>query len=534
MRPRILIVYPNLPLMMSPAISVAIINALCIREECDVKLFETTQYSDEYDNKHIRMSELGAVRGNKDEEIKDMFYIKSQSQIIPDFMECVLDCKPDIVLMSVQEDVWGIATDLLDSIKHLEIPHILGGVLPISDPEYVINHELVKQICIYEGERVVTDAIKCLKNGESLTSVKGTWWKDVSGQVHKNPPQPLANIMEVIPDFSCFEGIRWNRAMGGRIFHRAVSMETYRGCPYNCTFCNSPNTRDVAKVLEIGNYMRRKTADRIEEEYLFLKETYDPDLMMFQDDSFLARPAKEIFEFCEMWSKYKIPFWMNTRIENCRPEYMTALREAGCYRMNLGIESGNAEYRENVLKRKATNAKYTEFLEYINDSNIPYALNIIIGMPFETREMVLETADMVRNARGYDGINLAMFQPYRGTALREIAVRNGFLDPNFTNCESSSSVGGGFMDNWALKMPPPYLQDSDVKALIKTFSLYAHFEHDRWPEIIQAETDDEKFTELMISYKGEFFEELQQGGKDRIQKFCANHDFSSTYKFETV
>ena len=55
--------------MMSPAISVAIINALCLREGCDVKLFETTQYSDEYDNKHIRMSELGAVRGNKDEEI---------------------------------------------------------------------------------------------------------------------------------------------------------------------------------------------------------------------------------------------------------------------------------------------------------------------------------------------------------------------------------------------------------------------------------------------------------------------------------
>ena len=60
--------------------------------------------------------------------------------------------------------------------------------------------------------------------------------------------------------------------------------------------------------------MRRKTADRIEEEFLFLKESYDPDLMMFQDDSFLARPAKEIFDFCKMWSKYKIPFWMNTRI----------------------------------------------------------------------------------------------------------------------------------------------------------------------------------------------------------------------------
>ena len=88
--------------------------------------------------------------------------------------------------------------------------------------------------------------------------------------------------------------------------------------------------------------MRRKTADRIEEEFLFLKESYDPDLMMFIDDSFLARPAKEIFDFCKVWSKYKIPFWMNTRIENCNFEYLEALKEAGCYRMSFGIESGNA------------------------------------------------------------------------------------------------------------------------------------------------------------------------------------------------
>ena len=55
-----------------------------------------------------------------------------------------------------------------------------------------------------------------------------------------------------------------------------------------------------------------------------------------------------------------------------------------------------------------------------------------------------------------------------------------------------------------------------------------------WPEIKQAETDDKKFKELMILYKGEFFEDLQQGGRDRIQKFCANHDISSTYRYEVV
>ena len=219
--------------------------------------------------------------------------------------------------------------------------------------------------------------------------------------------------------------------MGGNIFQRAISMETYRGCPYNCTYCNSPTTRNLAKDFQIGNFMRRKSADVIEKELLHYIDLYDPDLIMFQDDSFLARPAKEIFEFCEMWSKYKIPFWFNTRIENCKPEYLEALKEAGVYRMTFGVESGNEEYRSKVLKRNANNYTYHKFLDYINDSNIPYSLNVILGMPFETREMVMDTAEFIHKARGYDGLTISMWQPYWGTDLRKQAEKAGFLDPKY-------------------------------------------------------------------------------------------------------
>ena len=133
--------------------------------------------------------------------------------------------------------------------------------------------------------------------------------------------------------------------MGGKVFKRAVSMETYRGCPYNCTYCNSPFSRNYEKDT-LGVFLRRKPANIIERDLNYYIDQYDPDLIMFQDDSFLARPKKEIYEFCEMWSKYKIPFWFNTRIENCKPEILAALKEAGVYRMTFGLESGNEQYRK--------------------------------------------------------------------------------------------------------------------------------------------------------------------------------------------
>ena len=531
MTPKILFIYPNLPLMMAPAISIGIFHALAKREGCEFKIFETTEYSNAYSNRHIRMTEIGANRPNKEEEVKDMFHIKPKSEIFPDLRKMVEDYQPDIIMMGVQEDVWKMSCELLESIKDFNIPNVLGGVFPTSVPNIVLNNPNVNYIAIHEGERTFVDIITALKNNQPINKINGLAYKDKFGLIQKNPPQPLCDITEVTPDFTCFEAKRWNRPMGGRVFTRAVSMETYRGCPYNCTYCNSPNTRDISKENKTGNYLRRKPADIIERDIKYYIDLYNPDLIMFQDDSFLARPKKEIFDFCKMWSKYKIPFWMNTRVEDCDPDKLSALKDAGIYRMTFGIESGNEEYRKKILDRPGSNEKYYEYFDYINESNIPYSLNVIIGMPFETREMVMDTAKMVQRSKGYDGLTIGMFQPYHGAKLRQIAVDNGFLSPDYISGNIDSDMGGGYLDSWALSMPEPYLQEQDVKALVKTFALYAHFPEYMWSEIKQAEMDEKLYKSLMMRYNKEFFGDLQKGGLDRI-KSCVKHDSTSSYNYE--
>ena len=474
---------------------------------------------------------MGAYRKNSEAEVQDMFVIKDPDQIIPDLIKTVEEYQPDIILMPMQEDVYQIGIEMLESIDHFGIPHVVGGIFPSSAPEVVLGTPVVQRIALHEGERTVRDIIAALRAGESLDKIKGTWSKKEDGSFRKNPPQPLCDITEVTPDFTCFQDHRWERPMGGRIWKRAISMETYRGCPYSCTYCNSPFMRDFPKHHGLGNFMRRKPADIIERDLLYYIENHSPDFIMFQDDSFLARPKKEIFEFCEMWSKYKIPFWFNTRIENCNPEYLEALKEAGVYRISFGLESGNEEYRTKVLKRPVTNEKYYEYFKYINDSDIPYSLNVILGMPLETREMVMDTVELVRAARGYDGLTVSKLQPYYGTGLRDVAVEHGFLDPSHIN----NSYTHGIIGTWELDMPKPYLQKHEVEASLKTFSMYAHFDKDMWPLIKKSETDEKLYKELAERYQKEFFYSTQQGGKTRIQTVyggCAMHDATSTYTFE--
>lgn len=526
----VLLVYPNLPLMMAPAMSIAIFNAICKQEGCNVKIFETTMYSKEYNNKQIRMSEVGASRQNKEQEIKDMFFIKSPVSILSDFIDTIESFKPDLLLFSVQEDTWKMATELLEVIADRDLPHIIGGVFPTAAPDVVLSNPNVRAIAVHEGEHVVRDAIRV----KDVSKVKGVWYKDQNGKVVKNPPQQLCDITKIIPDYDCFNDIRWKRPMGGQIFSRAVSMETYRGCPYNCTYCNSPNTRELSTDLGLGNFMRRKPAHIIERDLLYYKQHIDPDLIMFQDDSFLARPEKEIMEFCEMWSKYKIPFWFNTRIENCKPKYLNALKEAGVFRMSFGLESGNEKYRRDVLKRNVSNETYQEYFNYINESNIPYSLNVIIGMPFETRSLVMDTARLVNKAKGYDGLTISMFQPYWGTYLRKVCVDNNFISEDYINGFDKDTNIGGFLDSWHPKMPEPYLQQEEVYKLLNTFSLYAFYGHEMWDVIYKSETDDVLYQSLMKDYREKFFTAQQAGGAQRIQKFCAVHDPSTTYHYEVL
>lgn len=543
-RPKVLIAYPNLPLMFSPSIAVGLFNQILIEEGCDVELIETAEYSDLHMNRHVRLSKMGANRGVVQTRTEnESWWIKPQSEIVPDFVKMVDTFKPDLILMHVQEDVFDQSKAMLEAIEDRDIEHLVGGVFAIADPDCVLEADCVKRLCRYEAENTLRDAISALKTGRSLNTVVGTWYKNSEGEIVKNRPAPLANMAEVSPNFSIYAdkgvGKRWARTMGGIHYNTAISMETYRGCPYNCTFCNSPHTRDVAKnVLDIGNFVRRKSIDQVERELVGLIEDWDVEFITMADDSFLARPAKEVFAFAKMWEKYKIPFWMNTRVENCKPEYLQAMKEAGLYRFNMGIESGNEEYRREILKRPVSNETYYEYFDYVNKSDIPYGLNVIIGMPFETRQHVLDTAKMLKAVGGWDGLTISGFQPYRGTELREMALKAGFIPPEYIN------QGGLLGDDgeWStLRMPEPYLQHQEIKGLIRTVPLYSFYKEEYWDEVKLAETDDDKYHELLQAYKEVYYTgEFQTGGDTRKndlkrqQNYCHKHDISSTYIWEQL
>ena len=509
---RVLIVYPNLPMMLVPSIAIAIFTRIFKDLGYQVDLFETTHYdTDEinYSENKINYSEnrvkiLNARKFNVEKDLG----ISTKRGMLPDFRRKVAEFKPDFMIYSVVEDTFLQTLSMMREIADFDIPHLVGGVFPTMASEVCFAADEINFMAIGEGERTVREAAEAIRLGTSLDDIAGTWRKRPDGTVQKNPMGSLSEMDRVIPDFSLFHSSRFNRPMGGRVF-RMMPIESYRGCPYSCTYCNSPTQRKIAMRNKLGKYLRRNSTEFLRDKLRILCDTYQPEFIFFVDDVFLARPRQEIFDFCDMYEEFKLPFYFNTRAEGCDTEIMQRLKEVGCYRIAFGIESGNEQYRQHVLRRKISNKEILRRFEMIADSGIPFSINLIIGMPGETREMVMDTIRLARSVRGYDSVTSFIFTPYHGTPLREAAVENGWLDSDtITKHNTSRSL---------LEMPPPYLDAEAIDGLMATLPLYCYFPESEWPKIRRAEQFDEEGLRIREEYSDiytrNFFGETQDSPK---------------------
>lgn len=502
---RVLIVYPNLAMMLVPSLAIGLFTRIFGRQGYITDLFDTTHYiADENSSPQNRVLYLQARKFSETDDLG----VRIRTDLLGDFRRKVLEFKPDFMIFSVVEDAFMQTLALLEAVKDLEIPHLVGGVFPTAAPDVVLKTDGIRMIGIAEGEETIVEVAEAVREGLPLHNILGTWYKDASGKIYQNPRRTLVDINKYTPDFSLFDESRFLRPMGGRVF-KTIPVETYRGCPFACTYCNSPMQKDSARDEGQGNYLRRKAMRDLRDELRGLCDLYNPQFFYFIDDSFLARPRQAIYDFCDMYEEFGLPFWMNTRPETCTPEILKRIREVGAYRFSLGVESGNEQFRQRVLRRNGSNDLLRREFDVIADSGIPFSVNLIIGFPGETRELVMDTVRFMRTLRGYDTLTVSIFTPYHGTVLRSVAVKNGWLAPDYITKHTTASS--------ALTMPPPYLSSQEIDGFMRVVPLLCYFPESEWPAIHRGEIDDEDGNRLLAHYSAiyqrDFLKETQDDDK---------------------
>ena len=497
-------------MMLTPSYAIGLWTAILKDQKYCVDLFDCTPYMPTYefvgktDDKSVKdaMDEsASATRANKLMASRKFDPIKlfgdPKTDLLGDFSRKLDEFKPHVVIVStLVEDTWPQVQDIMSVVvKYPEIKTIIGGVFPTMAPNDVISDPNVQCIASGEGEHIIPEFCEAVRNSTSLLTIKGTSVKDEQGKITTNAPRPLVNINDVIPDFSLFDERRFSRPLGAKIW-KAIPIETYRGCPYQCTFCNSPIQSVLAKEKQQGVYTRRKSIDTVRRELESMVEKYSPNFLYINDDAFMARPKQELKEFAEMYKDFRLPFWCQTRFEDIDEDKIGWLREVGLYRMSFGLEHGNEEFRRKRLYRRIKNETMIEKAKILGDFKLPYSVNTIIGMPYETRELVFDTINLVRDIESFDSIAVNIFAPYRGTVLRQRAIEEGWLDPTL---QATS-----FIEKSILRMPKPYLQPDEMLGMQRVFPLYVTMPESYHKDIKRAEKFDDVgnkiFEELSEKY----------------------------------
>lgn len=354
------------------------------------------------------------------------------------FIETVEEYKPDLVAVSITEVCYDYAISLLTSLrKHSKVPVIAGGITATVSPELIIQNECIDMVCVGEGEEALVEVAKSIVGKQDYDRIRNLWVRR-GGKIIRNPLRPLKD-MNTIPfqDWSLFDERHVYKPYMGE-FRRTAFIEFARGCHFNCTYCCTASLRHIYKGL--GSFMRTRDVDKTLDEVADLHQKHDLELILFTDDDFLGMPKERLSRFCNEYKRrVNLPFYIQTRCETVREESLVMLKEANVSTIAIGVEHGNEEFRKRCMNRRMRNEDLKRAFDLIHKAGIRSTANLIIGTPGEDEKLFADTVKLMRELKPKSySINFLM--PFRGTAIREVAVKEGLIPPDHLIRDSNTCL----------------------------------------------------------------------------------------------
>lgn len=200
-----------------------------------------------------------------------------------------------------------------------------------------------------------------------------------------------------------------------------------KSCSYNkCKFCD--------ERLIWGNRFRIRNYKNIVDEINYDIEKYGINDFFFWDASITAYPYLK--EFCEeiINRKIKCKWTALIRADELTEEIALLMKQAGCYSIELGIESLNNNILEDMNKGENVET-ILKAIDILNKNNIIVEGSFLIGYYTDTKESILETIEKSKklNINFYRWHNLELAAEYLLEHPNIIESDWAELDLNYPN-----------------------------------------------------------------------------------------------------
>lgn len=200
-----------------------------------------------------------------------------------------------------------------------------------------------------------------------------------------------------------------------------ATIQTGLGCPSNCIYCLTP--------IISGRSVRKRNVDNIYKELEQCYTEFGIRNFFFKADTFTIDEeyASAVCDrIIDSPLKGKIEFTVNSRVKPLSLSLLKKLKQAGCFTIAVGFESGSDETLKRI-KKGTTVEDNLNAAEMIKEAGIPLFGFFMLGFPWETKEMIKDTKRLIHKINP-DFIELHVAMPYYGTLLYDECEKLGVLN----------------------------------------------------------------------------------------------------------
>lgn len=277
----------------------------------------------------------------------------------------IYELKPDIVFFEVATPTFPMVDDIAKWTKHTLNSRIVycGPHMKVYAKECIKQYH-VNHCIIGEYEKPALDICQKEKEADEIYTYDHlTDINMVNGKnfVPHRPYEYLGNYYEPTMHTPRIQ----------------LTVNTSRGCPFKCTYCQWPN------VMNAGKYRHRSAEMVIDEIKQVIKESGNIRSILFDDDTWNLG-ASRITKMCKGLKDIGMPWSFMGRIDTSSKGLYKMMVDSGCVGMRFGVETFNQQLSDNVKKNMDTKKAF-ENLDYLvkNFSNMEFHFTTMKNLPGE-------------------------------------------------------------------------------------------------------------------------------------------------------
>jgi len=278
-----------------------------------------------------------------------------------------------------------------------------------------------------EGEISTRSAVEQLLHGQnSLDGIPGLSYRVGREIRHTGAPERVRDLDILPPPMRNPEDMPGYDLKMDFLGVAGTSVMTSRGCPVACSFCSAS--------AMFGSLVTRRSASHVVDEIEVLLKEYDCVGIKIFDSTFTLR-RDHVEAICAEIGRRKLDFpWeCEIRVGTVDRDLLQTMRRAGCYYVDVGIESASERVLAGIGK-KIRLPDAVDTLKWCRELGIRTKVFFTFGHIGETMaEAECTIAFMKRNRRLISlpspGLGIRI---YPGTRVERYAREIGFLDEDFS------------------------------------------------------------------------------------------------------